>query len=313
MSLEKWANQVDRVSKLITGWGLLIFSVMVSGCGPTRAEYRVVNPLGVETWSDIQQYAGRVSLTTFTTGELTVPTWGMLDLGHPKTQGITQESMDVEVYAHWIRHPIKGDFLIDTGLDYRFGESPQGSQKGVIASVIIEGGTQRPGQDIGSQLRANGVTVNGVFLTHVHSDHSAGIPALPRGTPIVLGKGASLHQYPGFLYNDHFDDVAVLYELDASQGITVDPLGKMVDLLGDGSLWAVSTPGHTEGHLSYLVNTEEGWVLLTGDASHTRWGFENQVIPGWSEDSDAANQSLNNLVQFSAQNPNVRVVYGHER
>ena len=86
----------------------------------------------------------------------------------------------------------------------------------------------------------------------------------------------------------------------------------MIERLGDGDLWAISTPGHTTGHVSYLVNTKGGWVLLTGDASHTRWGFENNVVPGWSEDEALAKKSLTALRKFSLENKEVRVVFGHE-
>lgn len=294
---------------------IVLITVMINliGCGPKRESYSVESQGNIQSWQDIQAHANKTSLTTFTTGILTVPTSGMLNRSDPKTDIFTEDSIDVEVYAHWIRHSEKGDFLIDSGLDHRFGESARGSQKGFIAPFIIEGGVQEVGQDILSQLEENQVNVKGVFLTHVHSDHSAGIPALPEGTPIMLGKGASLHQYPFALYNDHFDNVETLYELDFSQGVNIQPLGKMLDLLGDGSIWAISTPGHTEGHVSYLVNSFEGWVLLTGDASHTRWGFENNVIPGWSEDDSEAEKSLQGLIQFSQQNPGVRIVFGHER
>ena len=47
-------------------------------------------------------------------------------------------------------------------------------------------------------------------------------------------------------------------------------MGPSGDLLGDGSLWAISTPGHTKGHISYLINGLDGPILLTMDASFIR-------------------------------------------
>jgi N-acyl homoserine lactone hydrolase len=225
------------------------------------------------------------------------------------------KSVDVEVYAHWIRHPEKGDIFIDSGLDARFRDTARGSLKGLISRWIVEDSTQLANQDILSQIEENDIDVKMVFLTHVHGDHSSGLPVLPLGIPVVLGKNASLHQYPLIMYNDHFDNVAVLQTLDfdGPSVMNIEPLGNMIDLFWDGSLWAISTPGHTAGHVSYLVNTTQGWVLLTGDASHTRWGFENDVIPGWSEDEDEARKSLEALRTFSLENTDVRVVFGHER
>ncbi|PCI43822.1 MAG: hypothetical protein COB51_11045 [Moraxellaceae bacterium] len=65
--------------------------------------------------------------------------------------------------------------------------------------------------------------------------------------------------------------------------------------------------------LKKISSSSWGRALLTGDASHTRWGFENQVIPGWSEDNKQAKETLHKLTSFSQQNPDIRVLLGHQR
>ncbi|MBV1920522.1 MAG: MBL fold metallo-hydrolase [Pseudomonadales bacterium] len=301
--------------------------ITLLGCfsAPKRQAYVVPEAAVMADWGEIRRGASQVAFKTLLTGLVKVPVSGMLNLDNPKTMAYRQEkaaqggglidSVDVEVYAHWIRHPEKGDIFIDSGLDARFRDTARGSLKGLVSRWIVEDSVQLANQDILSQIEENDINVKMVFLTHVHGDHSSGLPVLPLGIPVVLGKNASLHQYPLIMYNDHFDNVAVLQTLDFDGPgvVNVEPLGKMIDLLGDGSLWAISTPGHTNGHISYLVNSTEGWVLLTGDASHTRWGFENDVIPGWSEDEDEARKSLEALRTFSLENNDVRVVFGHER
>lgn len=295
---------------------LLVVSLFtVLGCAPSpeRQAFPFERFQAYGDWNEIKTGSNQVVFKTLLTGKVKVPTSGMLDLSDSKTDVIKEDSRVVEVYSHWVHHPTKGDYLIDTGLDSRFRGTQRGSLKGLIAPWIIEDSYQQQGEDILSQINHFGIDVKGVFLTHVHGDHSAGIPALPVGIPVVLGKGESLHQYPLIMFSDHFDNVSVLKELNFQHAADVSPLGKMIDLFGDGSLWAISTPGHTTGHVSYLVNATEGWVLLVGDASHTRWGFENGVIPGWSEDDELARVSLNKLRLFSQQNSDVVVVYGHER
>ena len=59
--------------------------------------------------------------------------------------------------------------------------------------------------------------------------------------------------------------------------------------------------------------TTDGPVLLTGDASHTRWGFENGVEPGWHANRPQMQASLRQLIAFARAYPRVRVIYGHER
>ena len=260
----------------------LVSSLQGYASAPKRQAYVVPETNVVADWGAIQQGATQVTFKTLLTGVVKVPVSGMLNLDNPKTVSYLQEkaspggelakSVDVEVYAHWIRHPEKGDIFIDSGLDARFRDTARGSLKGLISRWIVEDSVQLVGQDILSQIEENDINVKMVFLTHVHGDHSSGLPELPPSIPVVLGKNESLHQYPLIMYNDHFDNVALLQTLDfEGPGVlNVEPLGKMIDLLGDGSLWAISTPGHTSGHVSYLVNTKDGWVLLTGDASHTR-------------------------------------------
>lgn len=302
------------MNKFVSTITLLAIASCLAACSPSphRETLHLSPQEPVIEWAAVKTNAAKLELKTLVTGSVTVPVSGMLNLDDPKTDHLEKESMDVQVFAHWIKHPIKGDYLIDTGLDARFKNTKRGSLKGLIAPWIVENSHQEERQDILSQLKQNQVDVKGVFLTHVHGDHSSGIPALPQGVEITLGKGESLHQYPLIMYNDHFDKVTHLTELDFSLGSMMEPLGKVLDIFGDGSLWAISTPGHTSGHVSYLVNTDGGWVLLTGDASHTRWGFENNVAPGWSENDEEAEQSLEKLRLFSQENRDIRVVFGHQ-
>ena len=86
-----------------------------------------------------------------------------------------------------------------------------------------------------------------------------------------------------------------------------------MDIFGDGSFLGIHTPGHSNGHLSYLLNTTEGTILLTGDASHTKYGFENNIEPGWVDNQSAAEESLNQLRRFHEMFSEVEIIYGHER
>jgi glyoxylase-like metal-dependent hydrolase (beta-lactamase superfamily II) len=97
--------------------------------------------------------------------------------------------------------------------------------------------------------------------------------------------------------------------------VTADPStpAGAIDLLGDGSLWALPTPGHTDGHTAYLALTTDGPVLFVGDASHTRWGWDHGVAPGWfSDDRERGAESLRQLRALVAANPSIRVEVGHE-
>ena len=88
----------------------------------------------------------------------------------------------------------------------------------------------------------------------------------------------------------------------------------MLDVFGDGSVWALWVPGHTPGSTASLVRTPRGPVLLTGDASHTRWGWDNQVEPGtFTGDAARGAQNFKKLRAFVAAHPEVEVRVGHQR
>ena len=112
--------------------------------------------------------------------------------------------------------------------------------------------------------------------------------------------------------NTHLANVKSIYDIDCARGTVTRELGTVIDFFGDGTVWAVCTPGHSRSHLSYLVLTTEGPVLFTGDASHTKTGFVKGVEPGWADDRKLAQRSFARLRAFAARYPDVRVVYGHE-
>lgn len=103
----------------------------------------------------------------------------------------------------------------------------------------------------------------------------------------------------------------VLAELDFSTAADMPWLGPSIDIFGDGSFWAIATPGHSRGHVSFLIVTSDGPVLLTGDAPHSGWAWEHGVGPSGT-DPVAAQASLDRLRAFAAAYPEVRVHTGHE-
>jgi len=91
------------------------------------------------------------------------------------------------------------------------------------------------------------------------------------------------------------------------------PLGRCLDVLGDGSFWAVSTPGHSPGHISYVVNATSGPVLITGDAAFYYWGFANGIGDKFFDaDKAVARQSREQLLAFTKEYPQLKIFVGHE-
>lgn len=96
---------------------------------------------------------------------------------------------------------------------------------------------------------------------------------------------------------DRFSIIIPLYRLlPDAEGVDVDHVVGEADLLS-GDLTVIASPGHTPGHVSYLLD-REGGVLFVGDAAvATRAG---QVKRGWMNRSTPVfDASLRHIPEFS--------------
>jgi glyoxylase-like metal-dependent hydrolase (beta-lactamase superfamily II) len=171
---------------------------------------------------------------------------------------------------------------------------------------------QEAGADLAAQLAQQNVHPKAVFFTHLHPDHTGGVPALAPETEFIFGRDEA-----GFLARaavaNHFSGKSRFSGIDFSAAPAMAPLGPSVDVFGDGTFWAISVPGHTDSDVAYLVNGPAP-VLLTGDASHFGWAFRAGVAPrGWNSSGTARGYtSLEQLRTFARTYPAVKVVFGHE-
>ena len=286
-----------------------------------RMPFPVTKP-SYKTWEPVFKNPGSIALKSFVTAVSPLKKQGVLNLNHPKAAAIKNDSLPQKapVLAHWIRHKKFGDYLIDAGLDSSYQKRPYGRYKGILVRIFMSKTVQEKGGDIRSRIDENQVDLKGIFFTHLHFDHIGGAIDIPKGLPIryAAGKGEThITVNKKFLFRspDFLEGVDTLYEIDFNHNHAVDMplLGKCVDIFGDGSLWAISTPGHTPGHMAFLVNSDSGPVLLTGDACLMKAGFELGIGPGiYSKNIEEAQKSLDKLTAFAEKYPAVKVVFGHQ-
>jgi glyoxylase-like metal-dependent hydrolase (beta-lactamase superfamily II) len=117
-----------------------------------------------------------------------------------------------------------------------------------------------------------------VLLTHKHGDHAGGAAMLRRACPWIRvhasphtsailhngdeqGSGVEMGKRVGIYPADY------RFEADLVEEEIVD--GDVITV-GDLSLEVISTPGHCEGHLSFLVEVDGSRLLFSGDAIF--WG-----------------------------------------
>ena len=182
----------------------------------------------------------------------------------------------VPIPAFLIDHPVAGSLLVDTGLHASVASSPAVNLGSLGARMYDI--RMRPEQAVPAQLEALGVdplAVRAVVMTHLHYDHASGVSAFPEATFVVArqeweaaASGGMLQGYRPRQFDHAFDWRAIDYasaSLDSFAGF-----GRSVDLLGDGSIRLVFTPGHSAGHQSVVLRLHDRELLLTGDAAYRR-------------------------------------------
>ncbi len=264
------------------------------------------------SWEEIFASPKPISIETYSTGNMETDLSGIMNLDHPGAAGIEDEVVNIPVTVSVVQHQEQGAYLIDAGLDASYVHNPYGTVKGLMAKNLGRG-SQEPNTHIAAILQREGIQIKGVWLTHMHPDHTAGIIDLPKDIPYVVGEGERYLNFRFFMETDHLAGIDELHEIDFEQGVDLPPFGKCIDLFGDGSFWAIETSGHSKGHVMYLINALEGPVLVTGDACNDQYQFDTGVGPGYfSSDKEKAQEVLETLIGFKERYPQVRLVYGHD-
>lgn len=287
--------------------GLLLLGPGCAGSAmPPTAPFELP-PTRFDRWEDVLAEGATVRLESLVTGR---QRYTLGDAVPDIEADRRDEPIEILVLAHLVHHPDHGTWLIDTGLGRAFLDEPYGDLRGLGVRVALAPFEQQEGEALGDRLEAAGVDPVGVFFTHLHLDHTAGAPDLPGDLRFVAALGEEPTSVPGLVGHDHLAHVDLLEQVDLEALPLVDTQ-PAADLFGDGSLWALPTPGHSPGHCSFLALTEPVPTLLTGDASHVSEGWEASLAPGFSDDPEQALDSLEALHALWETLERPALVFGH--
>lgn len=245
-------------------------------------------------------------------GELKTHLSTAINLKHPSCSGLKDKKVSVPIFTYLIHHEKFGYFLVDSGCDSSYINNPYGKMKVSLISRFVPKIILKPEDAIDKQLENCINDIKGVFFTHLHFDHTAGLSALPDNVLYFSGKGEKPLTIKWLLEPNDFknNDTMHIFDFDSIQA-KATTLGNAIDIFGDHSFWAISTPGHTKGHTSYLVNTKEHPILIAGDACCTSLSMEKGVGPSGS-DVTLGQKSFERIMQFLKDNPHVKVWMGHD-
>lgn len=228
-------------------------------------------------------------ITVLNVGWLSAPA-GVVRAGDPMTEKLR---FPVSAYVLEV-----GDekVLVDTGL-----------HPGVVLDSVRHYGTPdvtgiwdfEQSASIADQVDLKSLTM--VVLTHLHFDHAGGLSLIPEGVPLVIQRDEWLAGNDSLTIAANFF-LPRDYEIGDRELILID--GDH-DLLGDGIIQLLATPGHTPGHQSVNV----GDIVLAADAIHFASGLDDEKFPVFG-DHDRQRDSLARLRRL--RDEGATLVIGHD-
>lgn len=187
--------------------------------------------------------------------------------------------------------------LIDTGLNPDAIADPSSYYERPDVFGIF---TPEQEQSVAEQIDVG--TLTKVVLTHLHWDHVGGLHLIPRSVPVVVQRAEwqAAHDEAGiqrnaFLPRDYAGEDREVILVDGDR-----------DLLGDGSVELLFTPGHTSGHQSVRI----GDLVLGADVAHFASGLDDHRFPIFADDHEQQGRSADRL--RAMRDAGLRVMPGHD-
>ncbi len=187
--------------------------------------------------------------------------------------------------------------LVDTGLHPGAVADPEGFYENPVALSVFELEQER---SIAEQVDLSTLTL--VVLTHLHFDHAGGLSLVPEDVPLVVQRA----EWEAGRDPDAIRRSFLLPSAYATGDRPIELVDGDHDLLGDGSVRLLLTPGHTAGHQSVQV----GDLVIGGDVTHFASGIDDHRFPVFGDDPAAQLRSAERL--RALRDAGLTVLPGHD-
>lgn len=209
------------------------------------------------------------------------------------------QMIDAPILAYLIE-TANGRILYDVGCDYSKINEPSLRATYYESGRLSSGApVMTPSQRIPAYLERLGIAaadIDLVFVGHLHFDHAGGLGELRR-----CGCGAEVHVQKAELDAAMTGTDAACFEDDFMGHGPLHVVEGEYDLC-DG-VRAISSPGHTAGHMSLWIEMPKGPpVLLAGDAADLMENIDDEIAPGgcWNGQYEQAVESIRKLKHLAA-------------
>lgn len=163
--------------------------------------------------------------------------------------------------------------------------------------VAIDGGSMVYERWIGDQLADMGIgpaDISHAAYSHLHFDHAGAANSFLE-SHVLMQKA----EWDAAFGGGEFVDTTLF---DGLKNANVTLIEGDHDVFGDGSVRLISTPGHTPGHQSLLVELENtGTLLLSGDLYHTRANRSLRRVPTFNHDAGQTLTSMDRVEKLLAE------------
>jgi glyoxylase-like metal-dependent hydrolase (beta-lactamase superfamily II) len=253
---------------------------------------------------------------------------------HPEfivQQGGSWQSCKFPALCGLIKHPTRGYFLYDTGYSNRFFQE---TTKFPFQLYSWFTPVKLPKQEqLIHQLSLRGIQpeeIQGIFISHFHADHIAGIRDFPNAQLICMESAFREIQYcTGFkalrkafipnLLPKNIEDLLSFAEPCSLKPLPQElaPFSEGFDLFGDQSIFAIPLEGHTEGQMGLLfLDKNQQYQFFVADSCWTRKAYQELKLPSKPAQWLFSNKkqyfhTLQKLNFLYLNNPGIQIIPSH--
>jgi N-acyl homoserine lactone hydrolase len=161
--------------------------------------------------------------------------------------------------------------------------------------------------------------VRTVILTHLHEDHVGGLRDVPKARVVVSQSewNARFVKMFGFIpmfYQPSFGMIEQWERVSFESG-AFHSFDRSHDLIGDGSVRLLPTPGHTPGHTCALIEMGGYQLMVTGDCLYTLRHLATDQVQAFRLNEATGNEQVESIARIAGLRkvlPGLHLLVGHD-